>query len=355
MTHSTLLDAVRSACTRVTGVSDQVAQSAGISAAFLERVLRRPVTSIKEERLGADWGFAGTVLRLSLLPSAHQPAAVVAKLGPPTDTAIEREAAFYRDIASAVSAPGPRCWYAGATPTGQPVIILDDLSDAMPGDVLVGTDPDRVAAVLHQLAAMWRHGDKPPADSLPGWSATRESLDQWQRRYAEQWDNLASQLRLQPEIIRMGEQLRTKLVSIMVRLSSGSVPTVIHGDLHLDNVLFPTADGSRPIVIDWASARIGPLAVDVAPFLASSLSPEDHHRHATDLINDLRTDLPAQFSRDFEDQTRCALLRHFAGVIGWLSRPSTDNPRETALREASLQDGRLVNALLHWDAHLALR
>jgi hypothetical protein len=332
-------------------VSKATAESAGVSARFLADVLKRPVTLVEEAHIGADRGFAGTVLRLSLTPSGHHPATVIAKLGSPTDTAVRREAAFYRDIGPELSAPTAQCWYAGSTPDGSQAVLLDDLTHSRPGDVLTGASPRNVSAVLREMASVWRHGDKPPAGRLPRYSTA--GRHDWQNRYAAQWDGLAATLRgqLPDEVWSMGEQLRTRLAAISARLLTGS-PTVLHGDLHLDNVLFTTS--GKPIVIDWATARIGPLALDLFPFLATSLSPQDHNRHAADLIDDLLETVQQRHTEDFDDQGRCALLRHFAGIIGWISHPPTDNPREAALRHAALHDGRLVNALLQWNAQLAL-
>ncbi|MGH3418270.1 MAG: hypothetical protein ACRDOD_01530 [Streptosporangiaceae bacterium] len=80
------------------------------------------------------------------------------------------------------------------------------------------------------------------------------------------------------------------------------------------------------------------------PFLAMSLSPEDHTRHAADLLADL-----SMGSTSLDDGRR-RLLCYFAGVIGWRNRPPGAHPRETALRTAALGDGRLISALLQWDA-----
>jgi hypothetical protein len=37
-------------------------------------------------------------------------------------------------------------------------------------------------------------------------------------------------------------------------------------------------------------------------------------------------------------------------VVGWRNRPTTDIPREQALRAAAIADGRLIHALRLWDA-----
>jgi aminoglycoside phosphotransferase (APT) family kinase protein len=146
------------------------------------------------------------------------------------------------------------------------------------------------------------------------------------------------------EIWLTGERLCGSLETVAAGLRR-TPGVAVHGDLHLDNVLFaPEGARRRPVVLDWGSVCAGPGAVDVFPFLAMSLSPEDHTRHAADLLADL-----AMGSTCLDDGRR-RLLCYFAGVIGWRNRPPGAHPRETALRTAALGDGRLSNALLQWDA-----
>jgi aminoglycoside phosphotransferase (APT) family kinase protein len=122
-----------------------------------------------------------------------------------------------------------------------------------------------------------------------------------------------------------------------------------HGDLHLDNVVFRGA--GMPVILDWASAALGPVALDVFPFVATSLAPADQ-RSASALVDELLDGLvgddTAARARLVDDGRR-ALLRYFAGVVGWLSRPPTGIPREAALRDAALDAGIFSHALLMWE------
>ena len=49
--------------------------------------------------------------------------------------------------------------------------------------------------------------------------------------------------------------------------------TLLHGDLRLDNLLFPSADAA-PVLLDWQLLGGGPGAGDIAYFLAQSLPLE---------------------------------------------------------------------------------
>lgn len=325
-----------------------------VSPRFLNQVLRRPVRSVGWARVGAERGFASVVVRLALEPAGQHPETVVAKVTGPVGTGraeLDREVMFYRDVAAAVGAPAPRCWYAGASPAGMPVLLLEDLSTASAGDALTGSGIAEVRRVLHAMAPVWSHGVRGPARRLPRWGTDPTAWRERQQRYSAQWDTVAQALHRQlPDPVRaLGRRLRDHLAGRVLAPLADAAHTVVHTDLHLDNMLFAGAD-QHPVVIDWPSVCIGPVAVDVFPFLATSLPPHEYDRHAAATIDDLSRHLPPALRAGLLDNGRRALLRHFAGVIGWLARPATGNPRETALRKAALGDGRLVNALTFWNA-----
>ena len=325
-----------------------------VSPRFLTRVLRRPVSSVGQARVGAERGFASVLVRLALEPAGRRPETIIAKVIGPGETGwaeLDREVRFYRDVAAAVGAPAPRCWYAGASPAGMPVLLLEDLTAASAGDALAGSGIADVRRVLRAMAPVWSHGVRGPAQRLPRWGTDPTRWRERQERYSAQWATVARapDRQLPGPVRAIGRRLRDHLAGRVLAPLADAAPTVVHTDLHLDNVLFTGAD-QPPVVVDWPSACTGPVAVDVFPFLATSLPTHEHDRHAAATIDDLTRHLPPTLRAGLLDDGRRALLRHFAGVIGWLARPATGNPRETALREAALGDGRLANALTYWNA-----
>lgn len=313
-----------------------------LTPAFLAEILRRPVDDVAVERIGVDRGFAGTVLRVMIGAADRPPLTVVAKVGP--DPALDREVSFYRDLAGQLAAPTARCWYAGPSPDGTPIVVLEDLGDARPGDALDGADVEDAAAVLTAMVPVW---SCKPTDSLlatlPRWGGDPVRR---QERFCSNWASQREQLEgeLTKETWQIGERLRKSLAAVAVALQSGPA-AALHADLHLDNVLFRTAaETPLPVVLDWGALCTGPSAIDIFPFVAMSLSTADHIRYASDLLADL-----GLRDEDF-DAGRRRLLCYFAGVVGWRNRPPGAHPRERALCAAALDDGRLVNALLQWDA-----
>jgi hypothetical protein len=313
-----------------------------LPSAFLAAVLKLPADEVGYERIGVDRGFASTVLRLTIRAQGRQQITVVAKVGP--DPALDREVAFYRKLAGRLAAPAPQCWYAGPAPDGTPVVLLEDLTRAHSGDALAGGSVADIAAVLASMVPVWRHPAGGPALwTLPLWGSDPAVR---QERFRVSWANLRERLagEVPREIWLIGERLCGSLERVAAELRR-TPGVAVHGDLHLDNVLFePEGAWRRPVVLDWGSLCTGPDAIDVFPFLAMSLSPEDHTRHAADLLAGLSIG-----SASLDDGRR-RLLCYFAGVIGWRNRPPGTHPREAALRAAALGDGRLINALLQWDA-----
>jgi Phosphotransferase enzyme family len=320
--------------------------AAVLPAGFLGSVLRLPVDEVACERIGADRGFASVVLRLTITAQDRQPLTVVAKVGP--DPALDAEVAFYRELAERLAAPAPRCRYAGPAPDGTPVLLLEDLTAAHSGDALAGGSVEDIAAVLASMIPVWRQPATGPAAALPLWGSDPAVR---QERFRVSWGHQREELaaELPREIWLIGERLCDSLQAIAADLRQAP-GGVLHSDLHLDNVLFErTSAGRQAVVLDWGSVCAGPSAIDIFPFLAMSLPPEDHARHAADLLADLPlADLP--LSDAALDHGRRRLLCYFAGVIGWRNRPPSGHAREAALRQAALSDGRLINAMLHWDA-----
>lgn len=340
-----------------------------ISPAFLSRVLDRPIESLDVERIGGDRGFAGVVLRVTLHPErtsspAATPDRLVAKVSEPADVAghpgLSREVIFYSDLASSLAAPAPRCWFAGSSPAGLPVVLLEDLVGARPGDAITGAAAEDVQAVLQAMAPIWQLRDHPRPRSWPAGVQKGTAQRRRQQRYANQWRAQRDrwEAALPAEVWRLGEQLTDRLAEVLGALDPTlkSRPTaLIHGDLHLDNVLFT---GDRPVVLDWATVRQGYPSQDIFPFVATSLPAGDPAADAgRSMIMEIGNSIggaDADWQTRFVGDGRRALLAHFAGVIGWHSRPAGDHPRERALREAALGDGRLNAALLNWDAGAVL-
>src|SRR5262249_22141948 len=256
--------------------------------------------------------------------------------------------------------PVPRLYYGAADDASrQVVLLLEEVRSVSAGDVLSGCTPGQEAQVLHALAPM--HGQWWGQDLvgqfrwLPPWAGDpvarqaryNAQLGPFLRRFAGQ---------LVPGVHDLLTRLQQDYHRVLYRLAQAPT-TLIHADLHLDNILFSLpGHPSALIVLDWQTVSRGPAAVDLAVLLATSLSVEQRRANARDLVAAYHALLVAHGAagyplEDLRMHWRLALLWLLAGTVGWLSSTEVEHlrGRERALLEAALGDGRLISLLLDED------
>lgn len=350
------------------------------------------VSAVEWEIIGEERGFTGVVARLALryaeeVTGEAGPASLIAKFPMAARGAqsayratqerdlnarrsyyarCAREVRFYCEIAPQGPVIAPRCFYAGADDTTLMIaMLLEDVRATHEGDVLVGCSPDEAGCVLDPLArfhARWWGADRAQTFAwLPRWggdpAAQQARYEQRFPRFLERYgDRLPGELR---ELVVL---LIAHYGAVLATLDAAPA-TIIHADLHLDNILFTnTASGPLATVLDWQSVCTGPAALDVASFTFGSLAPEQRRRAGDDLIRRYHESLAAEDVRNytldaFRRDCRLALLRQLAGSVGWLGsiNPDALAGRERQLVDAALGDGRLLAALRDYDALSLLR
>jgi hypothetical protein len=267
-----------------------------------------------------------------------------------------REVRFYREVGAAFA---PRMYYADSDDASRRVVLLlEDVSGGRQGDVLRGCSVNDAAHVIEELAAFhvrwW--GERAPTRDFPRFSG---DLGARQELYDHQIEPFLAQygaaLPVGARTIIAG--LRSRLAAVAEALYGGP-QTLIHSDLHLDNMIFdPPADERSVVVLDWQTVSVGPPGSDVAFFLYDSLAVEDRRAAETMLLDDYVRLLSTHGARTYtmqelRDDCGRALLLRLAGTIGWLTTVTGDDltARERALQDAAFNNGRLVAALLDHDA-----
>lgn len=338
------------------------------------------------ERIGEERGLTGALARFHLTydEQAYEealPSSLIAKFPTaPRDIPLAyssraairqhyercaREVYFYQHIAPLVNVPAPRLYYGAADgAAGRIVLLLQDVSAAHPGDVLQGCSPDEAEYVLQAIAPFharwWAHPRVQGFAWLPSWIGDPSAR---QERYSRQVGPFLQHFgqQLPAPILAIIDRLRTGYAHVLTRLSEAPA-TLIHADLHLDNILFSPSDSNHPVtILDWQSISIGSAAVDVALFLFGSLSIDQRRAVGQELLARYHALLVAQGVSSYSlqqllDDCRLALLWNLAGTVGWLSSADLDQlvGREQALIEAALGDGKLITALQDYDALAAL-
>jgi hypothetical protein len=335
------------------------------------------------ERVGAEYGFTGVVVRIELdyeRRCAGPPRSLVAKLPMATDEAVSgyralqerdpalmrryyercaREERFYREIGADCA---PRLYYS-ATDNAQArvVLLLEDVGAGRQGDVLAGCSIDEAALVVEELGVFHSRwwGDRAPASGFA--SFWRDPVE-WQERYERRVDVFLERFadRAPPALCTAASLLRSRLADV-ARALHERTRSLTHGDLHLDNVLFDARAEHSVVILDWQGAALGPPAWDVAYFLCDSLSVDDRRAAEAGLLEHYVELLAEHGVTDYSVEVLrreipLALLAQLAGTVGWLTTLDETEltDRERALQQAVLGDGRLAAALLDHDAEALL-
>jgi hypothetical protein len=189
----------------------------------------------------------------------------------------ETEVAFYRHLADTVDVSRPHCYFADLEHgTANVVIVLEDLAPAAQGDQIAGCTIEQAELVMDEAAKLHapRWGDPTLADMA--WLNRPPSGGTVLMIF---WDGFLARYRdtLAPETIAEGQ----RLVSAVGALQDlrPLVPTAIHGDFRLDNMLFDGSGSGRPVtVVDWQTVHVGSGPQDVAYFIGNAFADVDERR-----------------------------------------------------------------------------
>ena len=275
-----------------------------VKAEWVDEVLRRSdvlaearVVGVQAAKLGLGVGVMAEVSRLSIFydkPEDGAPATVISKFpaADPTNLGVARtlffyprEVAFYTKLAQYSPIRTPRLFHADLDMADHGfVLLLEDLSHAIPGDQVAGLTPSQAEAAVTAIGrlhgAWWGKVDEGDMDAL---------FDFANPDYAEAVQ-AAYQGFLAPAFATFGdcysdytkrtaERLAPVAAQVIRRQASGA-RTFVHGDYRADNLLFgPSLGADGMAAIDWqVSGRGGPL-YDVAYVVANSL-PTSDRRHS---------------------------------------------------------------------------
>ncbi len=198
----------------------------------------------------------------------------------------ETEVAFYRDLAHTVDISRPRCHFAEIrSGTADVVLVMEDIAPAEQGDQIAGCTVPQASLAVEEAARLHgpRWGDPTLAD-LP-WLDRGDTSAAIAGVLGAIWEGFAERYRamLDPVTLEAGPQLAALAPQLLPRGSSPRTP--VHSDYRLDNMLFATDGGARPLtVVDWQTVQLGVGPSDVAYFLGSAFEPERRRSCERDLL-----------------------------------------------------------------------
>jgi len=328
------------------------------------------IESVDVQEVGVDVGFVGRAFRCRLTYAADSeagPVTVIVKMG--TDDPglnqvfrdfglYEREVRFYQELRDSTPIPVPGCFFAATDDgTGDHLLILEDLAPAVPGDPLSGSSTVQAQQALDLAASLharwWNDDQLEGLEWLPTAAAPR-IVDGIAEMFAPAWSAFAKNVG--PDFPRyalhLGDRLTEELPTVLERLSEPP-RTLVHGDFQLGN-LFYDATGEVAAVADWQVIIHARGAMDVAHFIARSLTPGDRRAAERDLILHYCRSLAAAGGVDYTAEDcwtdyRLAVLSQFGlGILlSYGLAASATNARHDASRDklSLVVGGRLLAAL----------
>lgn len=199
-----------------------------------------------------------------------------------------RECAVYEFLGENPPLATPRAFWRKVSDDGRGInLVMEDLSErTRAGDQIAGcsvAEAHAVAAELSKLhAASW--GD--PRLEGASWLQDRaggaaESAQGYAAAAAEYRNRFTG--RLAPAVLDAIDAFVPRMEAAIRTAAQGE--TLVHGEPRVDNVMFEdTPDGPRAWLIDWQFATKASPMLDLAYFLAGSLTPDDRRACENALI-----------------------------------------------------------------------
>jgi len=243
------------------------------------------------EVIGAGVGFMGQLARVRLV-ARDVPASLVVKM-PSSDPGAqmiggmmrvwEREHRFYTEVAPKMrSVRLPHCIHSGTDPF---VLVLEDLSPAVPGDQVAGPTPDQARTVIDAAAALHAEWMNHPALASLDWmpDLNDPSTGMVAQLFPVGWPAFLARYAdsLPERVLRWCEAFVPRIVD-WIHTYDDWPTTLIHGDFRLDNMFFDDRGGMT--LIDWQLAMRAPSTTDLVYFIGTNL-PTDTRRAMTDELH----------------------------------------------------------------------
>jgi hypothetical protein len=272
------------------------------------------VTGLDVEEIGVGHGFAGRLFRLRLRYDRAEPGApptLIGKFAAEHATTRElmtaldgyaKEVRFYRELAAMAEMPTPRCYFAHHdVPTQTCLLLLEDLAPAAAVDLAAGLSVEQARLLLEHLARMharfWGR-----TEGLQWLGPTDDVVYALRHHYLAALAGFAGRFGDRyPHLVRVARQLGWLFRGEEMMWELRRPPqTVTHGDLHLENLLFPTGRGGRLAVVDWQSVMLSRYgAGDVTRVLTMGLAPDVRRAHEDALLRHYHAALEARGVRGY--------------------------------------------------------
>lgn len=288
------------------------------------------VIQAKQNKLSEGVGFNGELARLELEYSSNAtsaPSTMVVKIPTTSKNRIlgqtmglyEKEIRFYRDLSNKleINTPQHYCsaldiaddpdeilerleglnklpmwligvlskaatWFVGKTPRRY-VLLIEDLSAHRMGDQNTGCnrqDTEQIIELMAKLhAQFWDDNELKSTSWIAPTSSTSKVLHSMflpARRNIRNSDLGENQRELAEWLTENGVQISDTL--------GGETPTLLHGDVRLDNICFDDELHSLTLM-DWQTMQAGPPGMELAYFVSATLPASSAEQEVNELIS----------------------------------------------------------------------
>jgi hypothetical protein len=293
-------------------------------------------SSLKHERIGEDFGFVSRIYRCRW-QDGDEPRSVVVKLWEPDGGAGVGEARFYQSFPD-VGVRIPACYFNEFDEENNAaVLVLEDIQNAVQGDVLRLVDSAQAEGIANSLAAMhakWMGSPKFEKYNWmvdvshwrpeEGWFESRRAL--FRERFPDRLSSLASETL---DHIEAAPWIANSRLQAAPR-------TLSHGDFHLDNILFESS--GQPVFLDWTRPAIGRVAQNLAELLFKMIPLKlfdttlNAYRGEFNRVSTRPTTM-----RALESQLSGAFLRQFSASTCGMARWQPTLPRAIKIIDENLR------------------
>jgi thiamine kinase-like enzyme len=254
------------------------------------------VVSVRREPCGTGQLADSYRFTLRYDPSNAGPATIVGKFASQDATSREvgrstgyylSEIRFYTDLAPGLGMEIPVPIHAALAPNATDfVLLMEDLSPARSVDQLLGCTADEAALVVERAATLharsWRNHALAQVDWLQSTTAVLADVTDNFAHTVESFPRLYGDLVAAPDLAEAAKLIQH--AQAWKRVFSDP-QCLWHSDLRVDNVLFDARGGVRPaVLLDWQGVGFGRGTIDLAYFLATSLTTTDRRAYEQDLV-----------------------------------------------------------------------
>jgi len=233
-----------------------------------------------------------------------------------------REVRFYRDLAADLNLPVPHCHYADVDDDSRLfVLLLEDLTDANPGHPLEGCDREQAEALVDGIArfhAAWWESDRLDSMNRPGIPFDEEKCAGYVRKLREAWPGFvdAGTYAVSSDLDALVRRTADDVFLSARRSLVGPPSTLVHDDLHVENLLFDRRDGETAVwFIDWQGARVSNPAWDFGYVIGGNVRPDVLRRSERDLLGRYHDRLLAHSGIEYD---RARMEEDYRAAVRWL-------------------------------------